>query len=145
MADDILLLKADASTRLSLLYFDSGIQAGFPSPAEDHIEASIDLNKELIDHPATTFFGRVRGESLSDAGINEGDILVIDKSLSPKNGDMAVCFVDGAFTVKFIKKEGNIVWLKSANPSFKPIKITPDNGFMVWGIVTYSIKKRHFG
>ena len=126
---------------------DSGIQAGFPSPAQDYMNPCIDLNKELVRHPAATFYGRVVGDSMIDAGVEEGDILVIDKSLEAVDGDMAVCFVDGEFTLKFIstadpetgRKDG--LWLVPANPAYKPIKVRDFSDFIVWGIVTYIIKK----
>ncbi|MBR1964474.1 MAG: translesion error-prone DNA polymerase V autoproteolytic subunit [Muribaculaceae bacterium] len=135
------IFSADASTALSLPYAESGIQAGFPSPAQDYIDESIDLNRELIKHPAATFFGRVSGDSMIDEGIEEGDILVIDKSLEPMNDDLAVCCIDGEFTLKRISIEENRILLLPSNPTFKPIEIVADNQFVIWGIVTYTIKK----
>lgn len=126
--------------KLALPYADAGIKAGFPSPAQDYMEQAIDLNEELIKHPASTFYGRVKGDSMIDAGVQDGDVLVIDKSLEPQNGDMAVCFVDGEFTIKYIKIEKEVVWLEPANPKYKPIRVTADNDFLIWGIVTYCIK-----
>lgn len=136
------IFRAEVNTELLLPIADEGIKAGFPSPAQDFMDLAIDLNKELVRHPASTFYGRVRGDSMQDAGVYDGDILIIDKSLEPRNGDMAVCFVDGEFTVKYIKIEKDIVWLIPANDSYSPIKITEDNDFLIWGIVTYSIKKQ---
>ena len=133
--------SADTSSGLSLPYVDEGIAAGFPSPAQDYMDLSLDLNKELIKHPAATFYGRVKGTSMKDAGIDDGDILVIDRSLEYRNGMTAVCFIDGEFTVKKLKLENDKVFLIPANDEFKPIEITPDNEFIVWGIVTYVIKK----
>lgn len=130
----------DYSTELKLPFVDAGISAGFPSPADDFIELSIDLNKELIKNKDTTFFARVKGHSMKNAGINDGDLLVIDKSLEPQNNKIAVCQIDGEFTVKRIKIEENIVWLIAENEDYKPIKVTPENDFMIWGIVTSSIK-----
>ena len=95
--------KTDFSSSLLLPYADEGIRAGFPSPAQDHLEQAIDLNKELIRHPTSTFYGRVVGDSMRDEGIEEGDILVIDKSLELLDNDLAVCFVDGEFTVKRVR------------------------------------------
>lgn len=118
-----------------------GISAGFPSPAEEYIELSLDLNKALIEHPSSTFFGRVKGHSMRDAGINDGDILVIDKSLSPADGKKAVCYIDGEFTLKSLRVDKSGVWLMPANPEFKPIRVTEENDFIVWGIVTYVIHK----
>ncbi len=119
----------------------AGISAGFPSPADDYLEAGIDLNRELIRNPSSTFFGRVRGLSMIDAGINEGDVLVIDKSLEPRNGSVAVCFLDGGFTVKRLRVEKDAVFLLPENDAYEPVKIAPGNDFEVWGIVTYVIKK----
>lgn len=119
----------------------SSISAGFPSPAEEYLELSLDLNKALIDNPSSTFFGRVKGHSMRDAGIFDGDIIVIDKSLNPSNGQKAVCYIDGEFTLKTLKVDKSGVWLMPANSDFKPIKITEENDFMVWGIVTYVIHK----
>ena len=112
------------SLKLSLPYADGGIKAGFPSPAQDYMESAIDLNKELIKHPASTFYGRVKGDSMIDANVHDGDILVIDKSLEPQNGDMAVCFIDGEFTIKYIKLEKDVIWLEPANENYEPIKVT---------------------
>jgi DNA polymerase V len=137
---NIQFFTAGTTTELSLPMVDSGISAGFPSPAQDYIDLSLDLNKELISNPSSTFFGRVRGESMKDAGILDGDILVIDKSLEPQDGDTAVCFIDGEFTLKHIKIEKDAVYLIPANPDFKPIRVTEENNFCIWGIVTYSIK-----
>jgi len=131
---------ANTSSHISLPFIDGGIAAGFPSPAQDYIDLKIDLNSELIANPSSTFFARVKGPSMQDAGILDGDILVIDKSLEPKDGDTAVCFLDGEFTLKYIKLEADAVYLIPANPKFEPIRVTEDNNFCIWGIVTYSIK-----
>lgn len=133
--------KIDLSTSLPLQYADEGIRAGFPSPAQDYLEQAIDLNKELIRHPASTFYGRVAGDSMRDEGIEEGDILVIDKSLELMDDDLAVCFIDGEFTVKRVRLESDSAWLVPSNPNYPLIKVTPENDFIVWGIVTYTIKK----
>ncbi len=121
----------DISTSLPLQYTDEGIRAGFPSPAQDYMEQAIDLNKEIVKHPASTFYGRVVGDSMRDEGIEEGDILVIDKSLE----------LMGEFTVKRVRLETDAAWLIPANPDYPKIKVTADNDFIVWGIVTYTIKK----
>ena len=105
------------------------------------MEQAIDLNKELIKHPASTFYGRVVGDSMRDEGIEEGDILVIDKSLELQNDDLAVCFIDGEFTVKRVRLEQNAAWLIPSNSEYPLIKVTADNNFIVWGVVTYTIKK----
>jgi DNA polymerase V len=128
------------STKLKLPFVSSGISAGFPSPADDFLDINIDLNKHLIKNPSTTFYGRVKGNSLIDAGIYDGDLLIVDKSLEPINGKIAVCFIDGEFTVKRIKIEKDIVWLIAENKDYPPIKVTKDNDFVIWGIVINVIK-----
>ena len=137
---NITIYSTDTKSKLELPLVDSGISAGFPSPAEDFLDSSIDLNKELIKNPSTTFYGRVRGDSMINAGLNDGDLLIIDKSLEPVNDKIAVCFIDGEFTVKRIKIEKDIVWLVAENDNYKPIKVTADNEFLIWGIVTTVIK-----
>ena len=119
------------------------IVAGFPSPAEDYVEAMLDLNQLLIKNPSATFYGRVKGTSMKDAGVDDGDLLVIDKSLTYRNNALAVCFLNGEFTLKRIKKEGDTLLLMPANPDFQPILVKEDADFAVWGIVTYIIKKAH--
>ena len=118
----------------------NGISAGFPSPADDHLEDIIDLNQQLIKNKEATFFGRADGDSMIGAGIGNGDLLVIDKSLRPKNENIAVCFLDGEFTVKRIKIEKDIIWLVAENEKYQPIKVTSENDFVIWGIVTHCIK-----
>ena len=134
------IFSSDATSTLSLPYVEDGVQAGFPSPAQDHISETIDLNKELIEHPAT-FYGRVSGDSMIEEGIEEGDVLIIDRSLEPQNKDLTICFVDDGFTLKRIIIEKDKVWLKPSNESFDPILITNENRFIIWGGVTYVIKK----
>lgn len=138
---NLTIYKVDAESHLPLPYADEGIRAGFPSPAQDYMELAIDLNKELIKHPTSTFYGRVVGDSMKDEGIEEGDILVIDKSLELMDDDLAVCFIDGDFTVKRVRLESDAARLVPSNAKYPPIKVTKDNEFMVWGIVTYTIKK----
>lgn len=140
MALTIELLSPDLSTPLPLPFAESGIQAGFPSPAEDCITENLDLNQLLVRHPAATFYGRVWGDSMIDEGIAPGDIIVIDRSLEPVSGDVALCCVDGEFTLKRVRFERNRVWLIPANEMFDPILVTPEREFQVWGVVTYTIK-----
>lgn len=128
------------NSELNLPFVDTGISAGFPSPADDFIELSIDLNKALIKNRDTTFFAKVRGHSMKNAGIDDGDLLVIDRSLEPQNNKIAICQIDGDFTVKRIKIEKNIIWLIAENEDFNPIKVTPENEFIIWGIVIHSVK-----
>lgn len=137
----IRFFKTDVSSYLKLPFVANGISAGFPSPADDFLDINIDLNKYLIKNPTTTFYGRVSGNSMIDAGINDGDLLIIDKSLEPKNNKIAVCFIDGDFTVKRIQIEKDVIWLIAENKEYKPIKVTKDNDFVIWGIVTNVIKQ----
>lgn len=137
----LIIYTVDTESNMPLPYADRGIRAGFPSPAQDYMELAIDLNKELIKHPASTFYGRVVGDSMKDEGIEEGDILVIDKSLELLNNDLAVCFIDGEFTVKRVRMDSDSIWLIPSNANYQPIRVTKDNDFLVWGIVTYTIKK----
>jgi DNA polymerase V len=130
----------DYSTVLELPYVDVGISAGFPSPADDFLELTIDLNKHLIKHKDSTFFAKVKGHSMKNAGIFDGDLLIIDKSLAPQDGKIAICQIDGDFTVKRIKIENEVVWLIAENEDYKPIKVTEENELMIWGIVIHSIK-----
>jgi DNA polymerase V len=134
---DISLALTESNIELPLF---RGISAGFPSPAMDFIDLSIDLNKQLIKHPSATYYGRVKGESMCDVGINDGDLLVIDKSIEPENGKIAVCFFDGDFTLKRIKIEKDGIWLMPANKNYKPIHCTENNELSIWGVVTYVIK-----
>jgi DNA polymerase V len=134
------IYRASVATVLAVPLADGGIKAGFPSPAQDFLDLSIDLNKELVHNPSATFFGRVKGESMRDAGINDGDLVIIDKSLPPRDGKIAVCYLDGEFTMKRIKTDKDCCWLMPANADFKPIKVTPDNDFVIWGIVVHVIK-----
>jgi DNA polymerase V len=118
-----------------------GIHAGFPSPANDYMTQAIDLNRELVKHPAATFYGRVVGDSMIDAGVEEGDILVIDKSLDAQDGDMAVCFVDGEFTLKYLRMHDGGISLVPANEKYPVIEVGEGTDFKMWGVVTYVIKK----
>ena len=129
----------------NISFIDTVIKAGFPSPAQDYTSGTIDLNRELIRHKETTFLARVSGNSLQDAGICDGDIIVIDKSLEAKNGDFVVAFVDGEFTLKEFRfdEAENCAWLIPHNKDYEPIKVTEENEFLVWGVLTYTIKQLH--
>lgn len=136
----IQLYQPDYNSLINLPLADQGISAGFPSPADDFLDLSIDLNKELIKHPYATFYGRVRGDSMTGAGLDDGDLLIIDKSLEAQEGKIAVCFIDGEFTVKRIKLDKHQLWLMPENDKYKPLKVTEDNEFVIWGVVTCVIK-----
>lgn len=122
-------------------FFDTGISAGFPSPAEDFKEQRLSLDKELIRNKEATFFARVSGQSMIGAGLDDNDLLVIDRSLEPIHNKIAVCFLDGEFTVKRLKVDTEGVWLQPENPNYPIIKVTEANDFVIWGIVTNVIKK----
>jgi DNA polymerase V len=126
---------------LELIYVDGGVVAGFPTPAQDSIDQGIDLNRDLISHPESTFYARVSGNSMIDANVFDGDILVVDKSLAVHDGDMAVCVIDGEFTVKYVDVFSDHVVLRPANSDYPPLRIDNPEGFNVWGIVTYVIHK----
>ena len=117
------------------------IAAGFPSPAEDFKEVRISLDKELIKNEEATFYARVRGNSMIDANIEDGDLLVIDKSIESRDGRIAICMVDGEFTIKRLKVEKDCVYLMPENKKYKSIKVTKENELIIWGIVTYVIKQ----
>ena len=119
------------------------IKAGFPSPAEDYMQESLDFNRDLIKHPESTFYGRVDGDSMIDAGICDGDIAVIDRRVEPSDGDVVVGYVNGEFTIKYLdlthKKDGYIE-LRPANRLYSPIRINECDDFEVWGVVIWTIK-----
>ena len=119
------------------------VKAGFPSPAED-IREKLDLIKLLVRHRASTFFFRVDGVSMVDSGMDEGDILIVDRAIDPYNNCKAVCYIDGEYTVKRVEISDKGVRLMPANEnniSYKPIEVTPENNFVIWGVVTWVIKK----
>ena len=134
-------LKPKKSDSLGQWLIEQGISAGFPSPADDFKEIRISLDKELISNEEATFYARVSGNSMEDAGISDGDLLVIDRRIEPKNNKIAVCFLDGDFTVKRINKIGKKLYLKPENKDYKEIEINEENELIIWGIVTYVIKK----
>lgn len=135
------LFSADTKTELELPFVDNGISAGFPSPALDFVDLTIDLNRHLIKNPSATFYGRVKGDSMKNAGISNGDLLIIDRSLEPINGKIAVCFIDGEFTAKRIQISKKEILLIPENENYKSIRITEENNFLIWGIVTHVIKR----
>lgn len=139
----IKLLRGEFDSRLKL-QLAPGIKAGFPSPAEDYLHDSLDFNRDLIKNPEATFYGRVSGDSMIEAGICNGDIAVIDRSLEPADGDIIVAFVNGEFTIKYLDlshmSEGYIE-LRPANPAYSPIRINAEDNFRVWGVVVWTIKQ----
>ena len=117
------------------------ISAGFPSPADDFKELRISIDQEVVRNEEATFYARVSGESMQGAGLDDGDLLVIDRSMEPKNGKIAVCCIDGEFTVKRLKVVEDGVFLIPENPKYQSIKVTEENELIIWGIVTYVVKK----
>ncbi|MFI3267671.1 MAG: translesion error-prone DNA polymerase V autoproteolytic subunit [Rikenellaceae bacterium] len=140
-SDNLHIYNVDDTTSVELPFSNSGISAGFPSVADDYIDLSLDLNKELIKNPSSTFFARVSGVSMIDEGIDDGDLLVIDKSIEAYDGCLAVAYVDGEFTLKRFRDMGDYGLLVPANSDYKQIKITEDSDFKIWGVVNYIIKK----
>ena len=132
---EVLLTKNNA-TELLIPIFTSRVQAGFPSPADDHLEDTLDLNTHLIHHQEATFFVKAQGDSMIGAGIHQGDILIVDKSLTPKSGKIVIAVVDGEFTVKRLHKYKGNITLKAENPEFKDIKIRGTDELIIWGVVT---------
>jgi len=120
--------------QLELPLFTSKVPAGFPSPADDHLEASIDLNQQFIEHPATTFFVRVQGHSMKEAGIQSGDMLIVDRSLEAKSGSIVIAVVNGELTVKRLIIENRQVWLKPENTDYEPLLITEEMDLHIWGV-----------
>ena len=137
----IQFLKPKKTKKLGQLLIEQGISAGFPSPADDFKEVRISLDRELVKNRESTFYAKVSGDSMIGAGLDDGDLLVIDKSLNPENGKIAVCFLDGEFTVKRIKKEKNNLYLMPENRNYKPIELKEENQLIIWGVVQYVIKK----
>ena len=145
--NEIQIFTAEIGEEVKLPYFPEGIRAGFPSPATDYVVEAIDLNQELIKHREATFYARIIGDSMIDAGYLPGDILVIDKSLTPQDGDIVVAWVDGddtGFTLKELDlstKDKGYIRLVPHNKAYKPIIITPEQRSIIWGVVTYCIHR----
>ena len=124
----------DTSTQISRPIYMSSVAAGFPSPAEDYVEGTLDLNKYLIKHPAATFFVRVSGESMIKAGIFPDDILIVDRSLEATDKKIVIAVLDGELTVKRLRYRGNQIFLEPENDSYQSIRVTEEAGFEIWGV-----------
>ena len=134
--------KRDIEDNLnSVPYLLSRISAGFPSPADGYLDMDLNLHDYLVQHPSATFCVKAIGDSMVDAGIKSSDVMVIDRALTPKNNDIILAVVNGEFTVKRIKKNDNELYLMPANENYRPMKITEDMDFQVWGVVTFIIHK----
>lgn len=140
-AKPLTIFAPESSTSLGAAFLDIGVSAGFPSPAEDFTQERLSLDNELVKNKETTFFARVSGQSMIGAGLNDNDLLVIDRGIEPTNNKIAVCFLDGEFTVKRLRVDREGIWLQPENPDYPIIRITEDNHFIIWGIVTNVIKK----
>jgi len=126
---------------LELPLFYPKVSAGFPSPAENYFEERLDLNTALIKHPAATFYVRVEGDSMVDAGIFSGDILIIDRAIPPQNGSIVIAAIDGELTVKRLQRKKSRLFLLPDNADYPPIEINKENDTMIWGVATYNIHK----
>lgn len=131
----------DNGTLLELPFFTSHIHAGFPSPAEDYLDKKLDLNEHLIQNPSATFFVKVSGNSMVNVGINDGDILIVDRSVEARDNKIVLGVINGEFTVKRIKKKNKRLFLLPENEQYEPIEITEEMDFRIWGVITYTIHK----
>lgn len=131
--------KASLDTRLPLPLFSSSVPAGFPSPADDYMEGKLDLNDLLITQPVSTFFVRVVGDSMQDAGITSGDLLIVDRSITASHRNIVVAIVGGEFTVKRLLLQDKKIFLAAENPAYSPLEMSEESDFEVWGVVTYVI------
>ncbi len=133
----------DYDSFLPITFISSPISAGFPNMAEDYQEEQIDLKKLLFKHPINTYLLRAKGTSMVEANINNGDLIIVDTQIEPLNNDICVCIVDGDYTLKRVSKSANKIYLMPYNKDFKPIEVTEDNRFSIWGVLTYSIHKHN--
>ncbi len=121
------------------------VQAGFPSPAEHYIEKMLDLDEYLSAHPESTYYVRVAGDSMADAGIAPGDVLCVDRSIDFFDGAIVIASVDGEFTVKYLRKDGERIYLQPANPRYPPIIFGSEQDVRCWGVVTGLVRKINYG
>jgi len=135
----VTFLSMDSEVLSRIPLYEQTVQAGFPSPSDDFLDLDINLQDFLIKHPSATFCVRVNGSSMEKANIHSGDVMIVDKSLSPKNNSIVLAVIDSEFTVKRIKKNGEKLYLNPENDAFNPIEITEDMNFNVWGVVTHII------
>ena len=127
------------SDDITIPFFESSVAAGIPALADDHVAMRLNLNQHLVKNPTTTFSVRVKGDSMMGATIYDGDLLIVDRSLDPKDSDIAICIVDGEFTVKRLQLQNGAVLLLPENPNYLPIAVDESNDFQIWGIVTHVI------
>ncbi|MDJ0626299.1 MAG: translesion error-prone DNA polymerase V autoproteolytic subunit [Candidatus Caenarcaniphilales bacterium] len=131
----------DQSTQSLIELYSSRITAGFPSPGDDYVETKLDLNRYLIKNPTATYFVKVSGESMINAGIHDGDILIVDRSLEPKEGDIVIAELDGELTVKRLGRINKKLHLISENPDYESIPVYQEANLQIWGVVSYAIHK----
>ena len=133
------IYKAHKGPTLTLDLYSNPVSAGFPSPAEDHLDSSLDLNEYLIKHPSATFYIYAKGHSMNDVGIYDGDVMIVDRALEAKSKDIIIAVINGEFTVKRIYIKNNSIYLVPENKTFKSILIEDDMDFQIWGVVTHTI------
>ncbi|WP_228236876.1 LexA family protein [Allomuricauda sp. M10] len=138
--ESLTFFSPDEEGEMGIPLSNNTVSAGFPSPADDFKEKRISLDHTLIKNKESTFYARVSGKSMIGAGLDDGDLLVIDRSLEAEHGKIAVCFLDGEFTVKRLHIEKNAITLMPENENYKPIKVSKDSDLLIWGVVTYVIK-----
>ena len=133
------IFPASCGISLQRPLFLSGVSAGFPSPADDYLDRNLDLNEHLVKNPAATFFVRVAGDSMTGAGINDNDILVVDRSLEPCSGSIVIAVVNGELTVKRLLKSKNSCRLTAENAAYPDLEINEETPLEIWGVATYAI------
>jgi|TARA_B110000902_G_scaffold165768_1_gene189270 DNA polymerase V len=138
---EIVFFKPNTDAFQEMPLAQNGVSAGFPSPADDFKELRISIDQEVVKNAEATFYARVAGESMQGAGLDDGDLLVIDRSKDPQDNNIAVCFIDGEFTVKRLKVEADCMYLMPENSKYKPIRVTEENELIIWGVVTFVVKK----
>ena len=136
------ILKSDLKQSEKINLYITSVSAGFPSPAEDHMDISLDINEYLVKHPSSTFYVYVKGDSMINSGIYDGDLMIVDRSLEVQSNSIVVAVINGEFTVKKIKKTADKVYLIPDNKNYNPILLDDNIDFQIWGIVTHSI--HHF-
>ncbi len=136
---EVKTLLLESKTMYQIPLYLSAVQAGFPSPADDYIESKLDLNTHLIKHPAATFFVRAQGDSMIQAGIQSGDMLIVDRSLTPTHGKIVIAAIDGELTVKRLACLHNQIQLLAENPAYPPITLSQNQEMVIWGVVTHVI------
>jgi DNA polymerase V len=134
-------LNTKSKKGMKVNLYTSTISAGFPNSANDYAQENIDMNEFLIKHAAATFLVKVKGNSMKESGICDGDILIVDRSLNPSNNSIIVAFLDGEFTVKKLRRIGRNLYLIPENKNYQVLKITRDMDFQIWGVVTFVIKR----